>query len=732
MMKTRLLSGVLGVLLTFAAFAAQERVPERPKVALVLGGGGARGAAHIGVLEVLRESRVPVDCIAGTSMGALISGAYAAGLAPSEMRSAMAAADWNDMFLDNPPYSEINYRNKAVSRRFMPGSETGVTEAGVSYRGGVVAGQKIKLFFNRLVHSDQGERYLEDLPLPVAMIATDIGNGERVVLREGSLTMAMRASMSVPGLLAPVDHQGRKLVDGGLVDNVPIQEVKRLCNADVVIAVNVGSPLLKAESVGSLLTVTAQMVNILTEQNVSQSLAQLTAQDIYIKPDLTGITAGDFQKNGEAADRGRVAAAAQTERLQALSVDEATYAAWEGKLRYARGKARQVDEIQIAGLRRVNPEAVRRHLSLNPGDEVNAEQLNRDMLRMYGDGWYETVDYTLLSARDRNILRVSPVEKRWGPDYLRFGINLDTNFKADSSYTLRGAYDKTWINNLGGQFLIGGEIGRQNRLGVDYYQPLDPRQRYFFESSLSYSKENQGIYQDGHRQAEYAKTTREMSFGAGVNVGVLGHVRTGWRYQWLESQIRTGSATGLLPAEAKEAYGGAYVAFDFDQMDRLYFATRGWSTRIAYFNAPTRDYSKLFVDLRGAHAIGDYVMNAKLSYQGSPRGSLPTYDAGALGGFLNLSGFASGQLIGDDIRYGSLRFEKIIGRLPLGLRGDMRAGLALEAGKVGTPYTETNRTGWLKSTTVYLGGETPIGPVYLGYGRSDASSSNLYLFIGTP
>ena len=178
MMKTRLLSGVLGVLLTFAAFAAQERVPERPKVALVLGGGGARGAAHIGVLEVLRESRVPVDCIAGTSMGALISGAYAAGLAPSEMRSAMAAADWNDMFLDNPPYSEINYRNKAVSRRFMPVSETGVTEAGVSYQGGVVAGQKIKLFFNRLVHSDQGERYLEDLPLPVAMIATDIGNGE--------------------------------------------------------------------------------------------------------------------------------------------------------------------------------------------------------------------------------------------------------------------------------------------------------------------------------------------------------------------------------------------------------------------------------------------------------------------------------------------------------------------------------------------------------------------------
>lgn len=710
--------------------AAEEVV--RPKVGLVLGGGGARGAAHIGVLEVLRELRVPVDCIAGTSMGALVSGAYAAGLAPTEMRAAMAAADWADMFLDNPTYSEINYRNKAISRRFMPGSETGVLDDGVSYQGGVVAGQKIKLFFNRLVHADQGERYLEDLPLPVAIIATDIGNGERVVMREGSLTMAMRASMSVPGLLAPVDHLGRKLVDGGLVDNVPISEVKRLCNADVVIAVNVGSPLLKAESVGSLLTVTAQMVNILTEQNVSQSLAQLTARDIYLKPDLTEISAGDFQKNGEAADRGRAAALAQAERLRTLAVDEATYAAWDGKLRYARGKARTVDEIQIAGLRRVNPEAVRRHLSLGAGDEVNTEQLNRDMLRMYGDGWYERVDYSLLSARDRTILRVSPVEKRWGPDYLRFGINLDTNFKADSSYTLRGAYDKTWINDLGGQLLMLGEIGRQSKLAVDYYQPLDPRQRYFVESSLSYGKETQGVYQDGHRQAEYTKTTGEASFGIGVNVGVLGHVRTGWRHLWLDSEIRTGTPTGELPASAKEIYGGQYVAFDFDQMDRLYFATRGWSSRVAYFNAPARDYSKLFVDLRGAYSIGDYVATAKVSYQGSPRGTLPTYDAASLGGFLNLSGFSSGQLVGDDIRYGSLRFEKIIGRLPLGLRGDMRAGLALEAGKVGTPYTETNRTGWLKSTTVYLGGETPIGPVYLGYGRSDASTSNLYLFIGTP
>jgi NTE family protein len=449
----------------------------RPRVGLVLGGGGARGAAHIGVLEVLEKLRVPVDCVAGTSIGALISGAYAAGLSPAEMRSEMARADWNDMFQDNPPYSEINYRNKAVSRRFLPGSETGVSGNGVAYQGGVVSGQKIKLFFNRLVHSDLGERDIESLPLPLSIIATDIGTGDKVVFREGSLTRAMRASMSVPGLMAPVDHQGRKLVDGGLVDNVPIAEARERCQADVVIAVNVGSPLMKADEVGSLLTVSVQMVNILTEQNVSRSLASLKPTDIYIKPDLEGIGAGDFQKSSETADRGRKAAEDVASRLQPLSLSEASYAAWVETIGYARQAPPEIHEVQIAGLKIVNAAAVERHLRVSAGDAADDLRINQDMLRIYGDGWYEGVDYSLLTSRDRNILQVTPLEKRWGPDYLRVGVNLDTNFKQDSSYTLRAAYDKTWLNDLGGQLLLGGEIGRSNSLALDLYQPVEARQR---------------------------------------------------------------------------------------------------------------------------------------------------------------------------------------------------------------------------------------------------------------
>ena len=271
-----------------AEVAAQAAAPAapgsgaRPRIGLVLGGGGARGAAHIGVLEVLESLRVPVDCVAGTSMGALVAGAWAAGLSPAEMRRELAQADWRDMFIDNPDYDELNFRNKRLQQRFLPGSETGITPRGAVTPPGVVAGQKIKLFFNHLVRADAGERELQQLPLPVSLIATDIGTGERVVLRDGSLTQAMRASMSVPGLLAPLDYRGRKLVDGGLVDNVPIREVRERCGADIVIAVNVGSPPLPPEQVTGLLGITAQMVVLLTEQNVTTSLATVRATDIVI------------------------------------------------------------------------------------------------------------------------------------------------------------------------------------------------------------------------------------------------------------------------------------------------------------------------------------------------------------------------------------------------------------------------------------------------------------------
>ena len=269
--------------------------------------------------------RIPVDCIAATSMGALIGGAYAAGVSPGEIQDLVRETDWINIFDDTAGRAQINMRRKELEDRYFSGLEFGVTAKGLRYREGAVAGEKLKLFFNRLVRAELGERPIEELSIPISIIATDIGTGDRVAMRSGELTSAMRASMSVPGLIAPVVREGRKLVDGGLTDNLPVQEARSLCKADVVIAVNVGSPLYKPEEVVGVFTVLGQVVNLLTEQNVAKSRAALGGNDVYLEMDLGDIGSTQFTRQLEAAERGREAMRAMGESVRRLGLPPAQY-----------------------------------------------------------------------------------------------------------------------------------------------------------------------------------------------------------------------------------------------------------------------------------------------------------------------------------------------------------------------------------------------------------------------
>ena len=701
----------------------------RPTVGLVLGGGGARGFAHIGVLEVLREQRIPVDCVAGTSMGGLVTGVMAVGLSPEEMLSEIGKADWRDMFKDTPVTSEINPQKRYISRRFIPGTEMGVTTDGTEALPGVLEGQKIKLFFNKLVRSQYGSPQIESLPLPVSIISTDLVTGDKVVFREGSVTKAMRASMSVPGLMAPYPDGGRLLVDGGLVDNVPIDEVRARCNPDVVIAVNVGSPLMKAKDIGGIFSVAGQMVNILTEQNVVKSLATLKQSDIYIKPDLDGISAGDFMRSADAAKRGRAAAEAVLPQLQALRVDDAQYSAWLAKMTPVRGQLPVIDAVEIAGLKQTNPKYVDKYLRGYEGAPLDVDRVDQDLGLIYGTEAYSTVDYALIASREKNILRVTPLEKSFGPDFLRFGFNIDSATNGPSTYNLRVAYDKTWLNSLGGEWITGVQLGNNPAVFTEIYQPLDTAQRFFVQSKLSYQRVPFDIYQNNKAIAQYRIDQFSADLMGGLNVGVWGPVSAGWIWRQRGANLETGAP---VLGSGDKNFGGFAAQMYFDQFDRLYAPMNGWMAKGAYFNNAADNYSKAELDLRAAKSAGSYVFLGRLYGAGSPTGTLPFYDAVSLGGFLNLSGFARGQIVGDSLLFGQLRAEKIVGELPLGLRGDMRVGLALEAGKVNGRYTETELNGWQSSVAAYVGGETPIGVVYIGYGYSPNGLSNIYLFLGTP
>lgn len=727
------LRNLLCLLLAACVLAAHAQAPapgpaSRPRIGLVLGGGGARGTAHIGVLQVLEQLRVPVDCIAGTSMGALIAGGYASGVSPPAMLHRMGQVDWRDLFEDNPSQAETNWRVRRLQESYYPGLELGVGPWGIRAAHGVVGGQKIKLFLNTLVGSDRGERSIESLPLPVAIITTDIGTGEKVVFREGELASAMRASMSVPALLAPVPYQGKRLVDGGLVDNLPIDEVMRSCQPDVVIAVDVGSPLARPQDVDSIASVTGQMINVLTEQNSTVSRKMIRPQDVYIRPNLTGITAADFNLFREGAARGRAAAQEQAGKLARYSLPEAEYAAWNKRFRRDDTVMPRIDQIQIAGLQVVNPENVAKHIDIRPGEQLNTARLDRDIGRIYGDDDFESVDYQLLTERDRTVLRILPTEKSWGPNYLRFGVSLEAGSK-ENNFTLRGAYHRKWLNSLGAEWLTGAQIGERATLFTDFYQPLDPRQRFFVEPQLTIQRDRLRIYQDDERIAEYILRQDRAYFSAGANIGVFGQARIGWLVRKLSTSIETGLPT--LPT-GKTTLKGWTAEVSLDQTDRAYYPTRGWAATVNYFKEPDRDYSRLAAEARVIKSWDPYIINARYRYYKTVQGQLPLADAGALGGFLQLSGYARDQILARDIRFFSVRGEKIIGKMPLGLAGDTRVGLSLEFGRARQRFTETHVEGWQQAVSVYLGGETPLGPLYLGYGYAKGGHSSAYLFIGLP
>jgi NTE family protein len=708
----------------------------RPKVGLVLGGGGARGGAHLGVIEVLEELRVPFDCVAGTSMGALVSGAYVSGVSPPEMKETIAKTDWAALFDDSAGRDSVSLRRKQIDDRFYSGLEFGVTKDGLRYREGAVAGEKIKLFFNELVRADLGERNIEELPIPLTLIATDIGTGERVAMREGNLTSAMRASMSVPGAIAPVVRNGRKLVDGGLVDNVPIQEVRDRCGAEVVIAVNVGSPLLKPDEVTGVVSVVGQMVNLLTEQNVAKSLSLLKPTDIYMRPELGDITAASFNRQIEAAAIGREAALAQADKLRRLSVSPEEFKAWRSRVRLTPAPQPPiVDEVRIAETRFINPSELRAGVGQQEGAPLDSRALAKDLVLIYSRGDLQSLDYSVLRERDKTILKLTPLEKAWGPDYLRFGVNLATDFRSESPYNIRALYRKTWMNPFGGEWLVGGQLGSDQDLFTEFYQPLDYRQRFFVRPYASAGQGKVGLYFDGDRLAEYRVRESDAGLEAGANLGVYGQAKAGWRERRLRSTLDTGPT--ILP-DAKEDVGGITANVALDTQDFAFFPTKGYQADLNYFDArrvsETRgSYGRVDGRLQGAWSPGDLIFLAGVEGGTATDGSLPLADAFFLGGRGRLSAYAPGQIIGTEA-YG-LASVQVQYRLtkPMPILGlSLLAGVSYEAGYMKKPITEPTLTGGLDSYGLYLASNTILGPMYIGYAWTKDRSGRFYFFIGTP
>ena len=247
---------------------------KRPKIGLVLSGGGARGITHVGVIKVLEEMNIPVDYIAATSMGSIVGGLYAIDTTPTQLEKLVTSIHWASMFSDSPPRKDLTFREKQREDRFPLPLEIGIRDGEIRGFQGALTGANLELFLHELTGSADGIASFDNLPIPFRCVSTNMVTGKPYVFERGPLYQAMRASMSIPGLFSPAEYGGQILGDGGLVDNLPIDIVRGM-GADIVIAVNIGTPLMERDQLTSILGLTSQMINILTEQNVRAQLATL-------------------------------------------------------------------------------------------------------------------------------------------------------------------------------------------------------------------------------------------------------------------------------------------------------------------------------------------------------------------------------------------------------------------------------------------------------------------------
>jgi NTE family protein len=715
---------------------------------LVLSGGGARGFAHLGVMRVLQELRVPVDCIAGTSMGALVGGAVAAGVPPDELILRVGAIDWNDMLVDAVPRPSQPERVRRGDASNLFGFELGLRGTQLVLPSGTASGYKLELFLRQLLERTGNfpDQDFDRFPLPFRAVATNLETGEARVFDRGDLVQALRASMSVPGAFAPTEIGGTLYVDGGLVDNLPVNVARATC-ADIVIAVNLGSPLLKRAELNSIIGVGLQTINLLTEQNVRASLAALKPTDILIAPALGDFSAGNF---GEALAHtvpiGEAAARAQTARLEQLALPADEYAQWRKQLLTRLPPVPQVTGVEVATTPgRVNPRVIEDELQNVPGidlrrrkeDQFDPVTLGQRLTEVYGRGDFDSIGYSMVDRPGGRIALIDGLEKAWGPDYLKFGLALSRD-DFQSTFDAAIQHRMTWLTRSGTEWRNFVQIGYDTVASTELFQPLSFREGAFAALRLAYDEQPKLFFNDGLFIGQYdVKTTRAMlDLGAQNRYGEL---RLGLFGGRLKAESNFGFLTlAGLPTQTTTQVGYTIGAV-YDQVDSPHFPRDGELLTLRSFGTveawgADNQYNRTEIEATIARSRGDHSLQLSAYGGVALQGDLPTYDLFELGGLLRGSGFNFQELSGQNLYMGRAVYTYRYASLPPQLGRGLYFGGSLEVTRARTSIGGSNsEPQFWPSASVFFGADTIIGPLWLAWGQTlyPDTRGMWYLLLGS-
>jgi NTE family protein len=707
----------------------------RPRIGLVLSGGGARGAAHIGVLKVLEDLRVPIDAIAGTSMGAVVGGLYSTGFSAHDIERIVSTLNWQDAFKDRPPREDLTFRRKQEDQNFLVKFPLGLKSKRFLLPKGLIQGQKLNQTLRKLTLPVARITDFDQLPTPFRAVATDLETGEAVVMGEGDLTSAMRASLSAPGVFSPVEREGRLLVDGGLSENLPI-DVARAMNVDILIVVDVGFPLLKRDKLSSAPVISNQMLAILVRRNSDRQRAMLTQKDIVVDPPLGDASSFDFSGVRRAVDAGEKAALQASQQLRAYSMSPDEYSVYMVRREDVRRGAPRVDFVRVAPGSERYAESLTKLFDDVVGKPLDPEELSKRVTGYYGKGNLEALDYELIKDdQDRYGLELTARRNSWGPNYIRFGLNLQDDFEGNSSYNAAARFVLSEITQPGGEWVWDLQVGETSRLATELYLPFSQSLPYFLSPHAQIEASNLTVL-DEQQQATAEYRVRSFAYGLdfGREFGNWGEIRVGLLRDRGKSHVRVGDPT--LPTGDFDSRG-YFTRLSYDRLDDVNFPRHGQAVTLEWSDQRAGLGSDQTADRLSLNWIAARTFGRETAVWWTSLGTAlnaPTTDLRTLfplGGFLNLSGLKANSLAGPHFGISRLLLYRQIGRGGPGFL-DVPAylGVSLEAGNVWQHRGDASFGGTRKDASVFLGLDTPIGPVYLATGFEDGGGEAFYLFLG--
>jgi NTE family protein len=709
--------------------AVQPEQPHhpRPKIGVALEGGGALGLAHIGVLQWFEDHHIPVDYLAGTSMGGLVGGLYAAGKSPRELAEIVAAQSWDIIIGGQTPYQDLSYRRKEDARDYPTFIQFGLKK-GLSLPAGLNAGHQINLLIDRELLPYADLKSFDDLPIPYRCVATDLVSGKEVVFGEGSIPLAMRASMSIPGVFKPVRNGEQVLVDGGLVGNLPTHVVRKM-GADIVIAVHLEIAPVRADDIQSLFSVLGRSVDVIIREN---ELRGLSGADLIVKVDLQDFASMDYAKSKAIIEKGALAAEEKRSVLQPFALDDSEWLHYVSARNARKRTAIAAPQfVRVEGTSRDGAKHLEDFLSPLVGKPLDSVALDKLLTRLTGIGKFDSAGYTQIREGGRTGLLVTVHEKTYAPPTLQIASEVDGTEPLDVTFTLASrltfmdvaGYRSEWRNDI----LFGNTYG----IASELYKPLTATSRWFVAPHASLDSTQFKVFQRSDPVAIYRLGTANIGADIGYGFDRFSELRIGYEVGDLDARIRLGLA--VFPSVSGRT-GASKLHFHTDRSDDPVVPRRGYTveTTFRWFDTspgapqgfPTMEAELQYFQPITRPASLFFAAEGGTTFGTSDTGPVPQF---FLGGPLRLSAYGTNELFGNQYYLLRAGYLHDLFTLPPFLGKKIYAIASYEVGKM---YGFPLQTAFPNDVAAGVLAETALGPLVIGASYGDSGHRKWYFQLG--